>query len=74
MITHDPQRSISTQIDAHGPFHRHSNALRQVSEHRGDRGGRGHAQHNDWFIERALVYEFLHEVERLSAHQLRRAA
>ena len=47
MIIHDSQRSIITQIDAHGPFHRHSHALRQAPEHRGDRGGSGHAQHND---------------------------
>ena len=74
IIIHDPQRSISTQIDAHRPFHRDSNALRQASEHRSDRGGRGHAQHNDWFIESALAYEFLHEVEMLPAHQLHHAA
>ena len=74
MIIHDSQHSISTQIDAHRPFHRDSNALRQASEHRGDRGGRGHAQHNDWFVESALVYEFLLEVQMLPAHQLRHAA
>ena len=74
IIIHDPQRSISTQIDADRPFHRDSNALRQASEHRSDRGGRGHAQHNDWFIESALAHEFLHEVEMLPAHQLRHAA